>query len=178
MSRITWSTVWWLTCVKKCCLTVSYFKVSGLSHSRNGTFTHEANYSLSCQNCLPRVTDQLRNQTKSFKIHKVNFSLIFQQLLYAVACLPAACCCPSSVLSCWSCTGELAGLITSMGPPLVFSYRLEDTAGQVWNLSYYICQGETKFRHGMNDITLSTKERLRVLTNVLVLSAYLNNSQC
>lgn len=38
-------------------------------------------------------------------------------------------CCPSSGLSCCDWTGELAGLITSMAPPLVLSYRLDDTAG-------------------------------------------------
>lgn len=40
-------------------------------------------------------------------------------------------CCPSSGLSCCDWTGELAGLITSMAPPLVLSYRLDDTAGGI-----------------------------------------------
>lgn len=56
------------------------------------------------------------------------------------AFIPAACCCPSSGLSCWDWTGELAGLITSMAPPPVLSYRLEDTAGQTRTKSYDLCR--------------------------------------
>lgn len=42
------------------------------------------------------------------------------------------CCCPSSGFSCWGWTGEPAGLITSIAPPPVLSYRFDDTVEQIW----------------------------------------------
>lgn len=42
------------------------------------------------------------------------------------------CCCPSSGFSCWGWTGEPGGLITSIAPPPVLSYRFDDTVEQIW----------------------------------------------
>lgn len=56
--------------------------------------------------------------------------------------IPAGCC-PSSGLSCWDWTGELAGLITSMAPPPVLSYRLDDTVEQ--RVTVYVKQ---RTKHG------------------------------